>query len=90
MYLASQMWNLALLLPLMIGDKIPEDNLKWECFLMLLEITKMCTAKVTSTEASDYVKALVEDHHPLFKQCYPTVSFTPKMHYMVHLARLLT
>lgn len=84
------MWNFSMLLPLMIGDKIPEDDPMWECFLLLLEITKLCTAKVTSIEASDYVKVLIEEHHRLFKSCYPGVSFTPKMHYMVHFPRLLT
>ena len=79
-----------MLLPLIIGDKIPEDNTKWECYLLLLEVIKMCTAKVTSAEARDYVKALIEYHHRLFKLCYPTSSFTPKMHYMVHFPRLLT
>lgn len=74
----------------MIGDKIAEENPKWECFLLLLEITKVCTAKVTSSEASDYLKALIEDHHRLFKSCYSNVTFTPKMHYMVHFPRLLT
>jgi hypothetical protein len=90
LFIASQMWNFATLLPLMIGDRIPDDNSKWECFLLLLEIIKMCTAKVTSTKESDYVKILIEQHHALFKICYPGVSFTPKMHYMVHFPRLLT
>ena len=75
---ASQMWNFATLLPLVLGDLIPDDNSKWECFLVLLEIIKMCTAKVTSQRASDYVKALIGQHHTLFKSCYPGVSFTPK------------
>ena len=58
------MWNFAILLPLIIGDGIPEeDNPKWECYLLLLEIVKVCTAKVTSGEMSDYLKALIEDHH---------------------------
>jgi hypothetical protein len=84
------MWNFAILLPLMIGDKIPEDDPKWECFLLLLEITKVCTARITSSKACDYLRALIADHHRLFKSCYPGVMFTPKMHYMVHFPRLLT
>lgn len=87
---ASQMWNFAILLPLVIGDKIPKDNPLWECFLLILEVTKFYTAKITSAEASDYVKAVIEEHHRIFKLCYPGVSFTPKMHYMVHFPRLLT
>lgn len=81
------MWTFAVLLPLMIGDKVPEDDIRWECFLLLLEV---CTARVTSEEASDVLKVLIEDHHRLFKTCYPNVSLTPKFHYMVHFPRLLT
>ena len=90
MHVASQMWNFAVLLPLMVGDKIPEDDTKWECFLLLVEITKICTARVTSIAAANYLSALIEQHHRLFKSCYPTVSLIPKTHYMVHFPRLLT
>ena len=37
---ASQMWIFSTLLPLMIGDLVPEDDQKWECFLLLLDIVK--------------------------------------------------
>ncbi len=42
LYIAAQMWALAINLPLMIGDQIPQDNEKWECFLMLLDILQLC------------------------------------------------
>lgn len=83
------MWNFAVVLPLLIGDKIPEDNPQWECYLLLLEITKFCTAKVTSEASADYVGALIEEHHKLFTTCYPEKMMIPKMHYMVHFPRLL-
>lgn len=87
---ASQMWNFAVTLPLLIGDKVDEDDSKWKCFLYLLEITKICTAHITSLELADYVRVLILEHHRLFKSCYPDVSLIPKMHYMVHFPRLLT
>ena len=39
------MGNFVILLPLIIGDKVPEENPLWECFLLLVEITRVCTAK---------------------------------------------
>ena len=84
------MWNLAILLPIMIGDKISVDDKKWECYLLLIEIIKICTAHITSRELSDYLAVLIEEHHKLFRSCYPAVSMTPKSHYMVHIPRLLT
>ena len=84
------MWNFAVYLPLMIGDKVPEEDPMWECFLLLLEIVKYCTTRVTSEEASQYVCALIDQHHRDFRQYYPHQSFTPKSHYiMVHLPRLM-
>ena len=72
------MWTFATLLPLIIGDKNPLDDRLWECILLLLEITKYCTARVTSASAS-YVKALVDQHHKGFTQCYPDEKHTPKL-----------
>ena len=66
-YKATQMWIFAVYLPLMIGDKVPEEDQVWECFLLLLEITKYCTARVTSLAASHYVGALVDQHHRIQK-----------------------
>lgn len=85
LFIAAQMWTFSAFLPLMIGDKIPHDNSLWECFLLLLEITKQCTARVVSEASAAYVKALVDQHHREFSQCYPEKRHTPKLHYMVHL-----
>ena len=68
----------------MIGDLIPQDNKKWECFLMLLDILQICTARISSVSQVGFLEALIHDHHQLFTQCYPSVSIIPKMHYMVH------
>lgn len=46
--LAAQLWNLAINLPLMIGDKIPLDDEHWECFLLLLDILQLFTMKFAS------------------------------------------
>lgn len=83
------MWNFSIYLPLMIGDKVPEGDRMWECFLLLLEITKYTTARVTSKASSQYVCALIDQHHRDFKTCYPHQTFIPKSHYMVHFPRLM-
>lgn len=78
------MWVLASNLPLIIGDKIPLDNEKWECFLLLLDILQLATARVASSAQAGYLEALIFSHHHLFIRCYPANSVIPKMHYMVH------
>lgn len=68
----------------MIGDQIPLNNEKWECFLLLLDILQLCTARVASVSQASFLEALISDHHMLFTRCYPSASVIPKMHYMVH------
>ena len=87
--LASQMWTFATLLPLLIGDLVPDEQPHWECFLILLQIVKQCTSKLISASSSAFIAALVDQHHRSFKKCYPDVMLTPKMHYMVHFPQQL-
>ena len=63
---------------------MPEDEQKWECFLLLLDIVQLCTSRVASSAQAGFMEALIHDHHQLFRRCYPTASVTPKMHFMVH------
>ena len=77
------MWTLATCLHLIIGNFIPEDD-KWECYLLFVQISRYCTAKVISRVSVAYLRALIDQHHQEFRKCYPDASITPKMHYMVH------
>lgn len=44
------MWLLGRLLPLMVGDRVPQDDPHWLCFLDLLRILCMATSvEVTET-----------------------------------------
>ena len=49
------MWNLAVYLPLMIGIKIPENNQEWECYLVLLDILKICLSQTLSPDLVEYL-----------------------------------
>ena len=86
---AAQMWTFVTLLPLFVGDLIPLDDTYWECFLLLLQLVKQCTARVTSVSVSTFIMILVAQHNRLFKKCYPDATLTPKMHYMVHFSSQL-
>ena len=68
---------------------MPEEEPHWGCFLLLLQIVKHCTSRVTSAAASVIVASLVDRHHQNFKKCYPSIMLTPKMHYMVHFPQQL-
>lgn len=86
---ASQAWSLSTYLPLMIGDKVHYDDSMWACYLLLLEISKYCTARTTSVPSATYLTVLIDHHHRAFRVCYPQVNMTPKLHYMIHFPRQL-
>ena len=86
---ASQMWCLGRFLPTMIGDWVPKDNENWQEFLLLLDIVDILFAPELLPEDIALLSVLIEDHHREFKVLYPSSSFIPKMHFMLHMPRLI-
>lgn len=82
---ASQTWNLAIYLPLIIGDKIPEGDAEWENYLTLLNILRISMSRTISKDLVGYLKVLMKVYLSSFHECYPTTSITPKQHYLIHL-----
>ena len=81
---ATQMWCFARFLPLMIGQKIPEDDDSWINFLLLRDIMDYILAPVLGPDCVGYLKSQIKDHHESFKVLYPGCSIIPKMHYLIH------
>ena len=81
---AIQMWCLARMLPLLIGDLSPQDESHWENFLLLLKIEILFAP--TSRELAAYLAVLIEEYLENFSKLY-TRSIIPKQHYMVHYPR---
>ena len=88
-YLAAQSWCLAVNLPLLIGNVVPEDDRHYQCYLILLAILSISMAVAVGTEDTCLLSAMIEDHHRRFILLYEHQSFTPKLHYMVHLPQQL-
>ena len=57
------MWCLALLLPIIIGHRVPEDDNHWENFVLLLSITDMVFAPVLSTDCVDPTCSVIPKMH---------------------------
>ena len=76
------MWCLTQLLPLMIGEHIPQDEDRWELFKTILDYV---FAPSTDEDVIKYLRELIEDHHIKFRDLYPDCLMTPKQHYMVHI-----
>ena len=78
------MWCLLRLLPLIIGDLVPEDCKYWLNFLKLLKIVDIIFALETTNGLAGYLAELIEDHHTTLTQLYAR-PVTPKFHYMLHM-----
>ena len=87
--LASQMWTLGRFLPLAIGHLISKDNEYWINYLRLLNIMDILFSPRVSKEDCSYLEALIYEHHYTLKLLYPHIHITPKLHYMVHMPRLI-
>ena len=79
------MWLLGRLLPLIAGKYVPSDDVHWRCYLQLLRILTISTAIEVTDETVVILSLLIRDYLVAFKSLYPN-SFTPKLHYLLHLA----
>ena len=67
-----------------VASKIPEDDEHWINYLLLVQITLLCTSPVCESSTPYLLSHLVETHHENFRNLYPHESITPKFHYMIH------
>ena len=74
---------------MMIGDKVPDGDEHWANFLDLLKITDLLLAPELTEDDVSYMAVMITDHHQQFKHLYPHASVTPKMHYLLHMARII-
>ena len=72
-------------LPLIIGDLVPTNDINWRCFLYLHDIIEICMSPCISAITISYLTELIAIHHEVFKECYPSVQITPKIHYLIHI-----
>lgn len=78
------MWLLGRLLPIMVGDLVPEDDNHWQCYIDLLRIMSIVTAVEVTENSINILTMLIECYLSTFNALFPD-SITPKMHYLLHL-----
>ena len=82
---ASQMKTLIRLLPLIVGDYIPQDDEHWACFLMLWDICTSITAFEVDRQDAMNLAWTIEAFMESLEYLYSESIFTPKLHYLLHL-----
>lgn len=83
------MWLLGRILPLIVGDLVPDDDDRWLNYLKMMEIVDLLFCSSISEDNCAYLAVLISDHHREFAELYQNDSVIPKMHFMVHMARLI-
>ena len=86
---ASQTWTLSRFLPLMVGCCVPEDDIYWHHYATLLQITGYVLAPEIFPDDVAWLNVIIVDFLSEFAELYPDASVIPKMHYMVHVPRLM-
>lgn len=81
---ASQMMALCRYLPILIGDKIPEDDENWKSYLILLQICSVALTPVCTNDTVPYLAQLIEEKLRKLIELYPGSRLIPKFHYMIH------
>ena len=81
---ASQLWQLAVTLPLAMGSMIPHDDQNWVNFTILLQVCRL-VFRTTITELEIVnTECLIEEFLSMFKILYPNKRITPKFHFLLH------
>ena len=86
---ASQTWTLGRLLPLMVGEMVPEDDDNQQHYLTTLQISNYLLAPEIHPDEVAYLNVILPAHHETFVQLYPNASVIPKMHYLLHVPWLM-
>ncbi|GBL85238.1 hypothetical protein AVEN_222713-1 [Araneus ventricosus] len=87
--IAALTWCLLRFLPLFIGQSVPDSEPAWCLLLTLKEIVDIVLAPKINLSYVSYLSHLIQDHHNLLKEIFPTVKLAPKFHFLVHYPRLI-
>ena len=81
---ASQAILLVRILPLLIGDLVPNTDTNWLCFLKLRKIVDIVMCYLMSADLCAILQTLIEEHHRMFINLYSEEAVIPKMHFFLH------
>ena len=86
---AVQMWTLGRMLPVMIGHYVPENEEHWMHYIELLDIVDLIFSPTVHPNMPGYLEVTIEENLEMFATLYGGASIIPKMHFLIHIPRLL-
>ena len=78
---AVQIWCLLRLLPVMIGELVPINDLKWEVVLKLFDVVDYVTQHCYTMSDIDIMHEVVIEFNDLYSSVFTDVNIKPKQHY---------
>ena len=84
---AAQFRTLLKIMPELLYEVIDFDNRYYNYFLEFVEITQIVCSPVLSVGTSHHLTEIIEMHLKKFQTLFPDASFTPKMHFLVHIPK---
>ncbi len=82
-------WTLLRLLPLLIGDDVPEGDTSWEILMLLKDIFELAVASKHTEESIDFLKCKITEHRELLQSAFPGFRLKPKHHFVEHYPQLI-
>lgn len=87
---AHENWCLLRMIPLMIGDKVPEDEPAWEVLMTLKDVVELVMAPLHTDETIGYMQSKISEHRYRYLDLFPKEKVRPKHHFLEHYPLLTT
>ena len=81
---ASEMWLLLRVLPLLLGDCVPQNHIIWTLLINLCQLVENILAPQFTNGAIMYLEELTSSWLTDLKACFPDFRIKPKFHHMIH------
>lgn len=84
---ARETWTFINFLPLLIGNKIPQNDKIWKIISLLIKIIDICLYTNFSKNDIDLLKCTIKKHHELYVKEIGLLK--PKHHFLTHYATVI-
>lgn len=86
---AHENWALLCLLPLIVGERIPETEPTWQVLLNLKDIVELVLSPVHTDSTICFLDSKLSEHRHRFLKAFPQDKLIPKHHFLEHYPQLI-
>ena len=86
---AHENWALLRLLPLIVGERIPENDPKWLVLLNLKDIVELVISSDHTDSTLCFLDSKISEHRHRFLAAFPQQTLIPKHHFLEHYPQLI-